>query len=272
MILSGFADEISELVDEQLSVLQSENISHLDLRSAYGKNVLDLSEAELARLKTIFAEKGFQVTSIGSPIGKYPIWKEFAPELDSARRAIQAAKVMEAPYVRVFSYYMPTNENSEHFRDEVLYRMKRLTALAEEEKIVFVLENEVGVYGDTAKRCLDILTYCASPYLRLAFDVGNFIMAGDLPVTDAYPMLASYIACVHVKDASAEEEIFLPAGDGDGEFEAFTLKLKESGFTGPVSIEHHLIDKYPDLSNDRRFRIAAQAFKALLNRYELEWN
>jgi sugar phosphate isomerase/epimerase len=272
LILSGFADEISDILDEQLKVLSSENMTHMDLRNAYGKNVLDLSDDELNQLKTIFTEKGIQVSSIGSPIGKYPIWKEFAPELDSARRAIQVAKYMGAPYVRVFSYYMPMNENSELFRDEVLFRMKQLTALAEEGGVVFVLENEIGVYGDTAKCCLDILTHCASPNLRLAFDVGNFVMAGDLPVTDAYPLLFPYIACVHVKDASAKEEIFLPAGEGDGEFEAFTQTLKESNFSGPVSIEHHLIDRYPDISNAERFRIATRAFKELLERHEIIWS
>ena len=49
--LTGFGDEISPNLDEQLDLLQSEGISYLDLRGVWGKNVLDLSDAEAARVR-----------------------------------------------------------------------------------------------------------------------------------------------------------------------------------------------------------------------------
>lgn len=48
--LSAFGDEIAEDVDEQLQVLHDLDIGYLELRSAWGTNVLALTDEELGRL------------------------------------------------------------------------------------------------------------------------------------------------------------------------------------------------------------------------------
>jgi hypothetical protein len=47
-ILSGFADEISPELSEQLATLAAESISHLELRSVWSTNVADLDATQLA--------------------------------------------------------------------------------------------------------------------------------------------------------------------------------------------------------------------------------
>ena len=47
MKLSGFADEISPVLDEQLRVLEEEGIRHLELRGVWGKNVVALDDGEV---------------------------------------------------------------------------------------------------------------------------------------------------------------------------------------------------------------------------------
>jgi len=56
--LSGFADEISQDLDEQLGTLESLGIRHLELRGVWGKNVLDLSDEELDRVKAELGRRG----------------------------------------------------------------------------------------------------------------------------------------------------------------------------------------------------------------------
>lgn len=81
LVLTGFADEISDRLEEQLDVLVSEGISYLELRSVYGKNVLELTDEELVRLKSALSKTSIRVSSIGSPIGKYPIQAPLPPNL-----------------------------------------------------------------------------------------------------------------------------------------------------------------------------------------------
>ncbi len=82
--LTGFADEISSDLEEQLDVLESENIRYLELRGVWGKNVLELNEQESLRVKSRLAARGFGVSSIGSPIGKINITDDFGPHFEAA--------------------------------------------------------------------------------------------------------------------------------------------------------------------------------------------
>ena len=50
--LTGFADEISPDLDEQLRTLAAEEMRYLELRAVWGTNVLKLSDDELARVKS----------------------------------------------------------------------------------------------------------------------------------------------------------------------------------------------------------------------------
>ncbi|WP_028552157.1 sugar phosphate isomerase/epimerase family protein [Paenibacillus sp. UNC451MF] len=272
LVLTGFADEISGQLEEQLDVLAAEGISHLELRGVYGKNVMDLTEDELTQLKASLDEKGIGVSSIGSPIGKYPIQDPFDKELEKMQRALAIAKKLGTCYIRVFSYFIPSNEAHENYRDEVLARMKQLAERAEQEGITLLLENESGVYGNTDERCLEILQHCGSSSLRLAFDPGNFVMNEIMPMLEAYPLLSSYLEYVHIKDADRQARIFVPAGDGDGEFPLFVKALKEREFSGFLSIEPHLHKAFPEHSGPERFKIAAQALKKLLQKEGLAWS
>ncbi|MCJ8013505.1 sugar phosphate isomerase/epimerase [Paenibacillus sp. KQZ6P-2] len=271
-MLTGFADEISNHLEEQMDVLISEGISHLELRSVYGKNVMELTDGELTQLKSALTERGIRVSSIGSPIGKYPIQEPFAPEIEKIDHALHIAKKLDAPYIRVFSYYIPENEAPEIYRDEVLSRMKQLTDQAERAQIKLLLENESGVYGNNDERCLDILQHCDSACLKLAFDPGNFVMNDIMPMSEAYPLLSSYLEYVHIKDADRQAHIFVPAGEGDGEFQSFVKALMECGYSGFLSIEPHLHKAFPEHDGIERFKIAAQALKKLLQNEGLAWS
>jgi hypothetical protein len=68
--LSGFGDEIADEADEQLRVLGGFGIRFLDLRGAWGRNVLDLTPDDVSRLRDALRTHGARVSTIASPIGK----------------------------------------------------------------------------------------------------------------------------------------------------------------------------------------------------------
>jgi len=270
--ITGFADEISPDLEEQMKVMESEGISHIEFRSVNGTNVLKLTDDELKKVKEQLDARGFQISSIGSPLGKYGIRDDFAVELERLKRACETADYLHAPYIRIFSYFIPEGEQASAYKDEVISRMKRLIEAAGSYEVTLLLENESKVYGDIDDRCLDLLTACDSPRLRMAFDPGNFVMNGVEPVSQALPKLQPYLEYVHVKDALKEKRMFAPAGEGDGQFVPFIRSLKETNFSGFLSIEPHLHAYLPDHDGPGRFVYAVQALKKLLEAESIAWN
>jgi sugar phosphate isomerase/epimerase len=271
MIMTCFADEISADLDEQLQVLKQEGLRYLELRNVWDTNVLKLSEEQMERVRSKLQDNGFRISSIGSPLGKYNIGDDFAPQLHDLRRAIAVAKFFETPYIRIFSFHLPNGEPAENHRDEVLSRMRQFTELAEQSGITLLLENESNMYGDKDDRYLDILQSCDSPHLRSAFDPGNFVMNGVRPVSEAYPKVAGYIEYVHVKDATTEPRQFVPAGKGEGEFPQFLMALKQKEYSGFLSVEPHLKHYMPEASDPERVIAAIRALKQLLADEGMAW-
>ncbi|MDN5605417.1 MAG: hypothetical protein L0G59_08370, partial [Kocuria sp.] len=68
--LSGFTDEISPDMEQQCSHARSLGLSHIEFRSAWDTNVLDLDDQQLEQAAEILDRYGLKVSSIGSPIGK----------------------------------------------------------------------------------------------------------------------------------------------------------------------------------------------------------
>jgi sugar phosphate isomerase/epimerase len=272
--LTGFADEISPELDEQLDTLAQESISHMELRSVWNTNVLDLTDDELEWIKLAAAQRGIGISSIGSPIGKVSVAEAFGPHLERFRRALRAADAMEAPYVRVFSFFIPEGQEPVRYREEVIDRMGTLAGEAEDSGVRLLHENEKEIYGDVPSRCVDILAGVGSPALRAAWDAANFVQCGvSQPFAEGYESLRPYIEYVHVKDALSGSGKVVPAGEGDGQLPETLSALRASGFDGFFSLEPHLASSgmYSGFSGPELFRKAAGAFKELLRRQDIEW-
>ncbi|HEV2072966.1 MAG TPA: sugar phosphate isomerase/epimerase [Thermomicrobiales bacterium] len=271
--LTGFADEISPELDEQVTTLAAEEMQYLEFRSAWGTNVLDLSDEELNRAKTMLGAAGIGVSSIGSPIGKIGITDDFAPHLDRFGRALEVAHRLESPYIRIFSFFIPEGEDPASHREAVLERLRRLVNEAEGTGITLLHENEKHIYGDVPTRCLDLLTTINSPTLRAAWDPANFVQCGVRPHTDGYESLRPFIDYVHVKDARLADGEVVPPGKGDGEVRETIRALKTSGFDGFFSLEPHLAHAgaFSGFSGPDLFRLAVQSFKTLLQEEHVAW-
>jgi sugar phosphate isomerase/epimerase len=271
--LTGFADEISPDMDEQLATLAQESIRYLELRGVWGTNVLKLTDDELGRVQSTLGQAGVRVSSIGSPIGKIGIADDFAPHLEDFKRALHAARTLNAPFIRIFSFFIPHGEDPATYRGEVLERLGRLVREAEGAGVTLVHENSRRKYGDVPSRCLDILAQLDSPVLRAAWDPANFVQCGVRPHTEGYEALRPYIAYVHIKDALLDTGKVVPPGQGDGQLRETVAALRDSGFDGFFSLEPHLqaAGTYSGFSGPDLFRTAAQAFKGLLQEQRIAW-
>jgi 3-dehydroshikimate dehydratase len=240
--LSGFADEISPDIDEQIRVCKETGVTHFELRGVAGKNVLAFDAGLSREIKVKMKDAGLGVISIGSPCGKMPIDTPRQQLLDQFKTALERAIFFESPLIRVFSFYPEGGEGKgpiEPVRDRAIDLLRAQAEMLEGTRVTMVHENERGIYGDIGPRCLDLMKSVDHPKMKFAFDFANFVLCGQDPL-ECWPGLKPYTTHIHIKDAVAPDGPVVPAGQGDGKLAPILKDAYASGYRGFLSLEPHL--------------------------------
>lgn len=278
--LSAFGDEIAPDLEDQIAVLKQQSVGAVELRSAWGTNVVDMDVEMLDRAHRLLDAAGIGVSAVGSPVGKVSIEDDPGSEVARLHAAIEAARRLNTTRIRIFSFFIPEGRYLE-FRDDVLRLLSLFAHEAEQRGMELVHENESYIYGDDAQRCLDLVESVGSAALRIAFDPANFVQVGVKPYDDAWPLLAQYVTHFHVKDAvevdreggppypARAEELQLmasvrPAGEGDGQLDLLLPALESQGYRGFLVIEPHLAFRMHQMDGAERFAVALGALRKLL--------
>lgn len=274
--IHAFADEASGRISEQIDAMRRNGLDGLEIRGVDGQNISDISLEKAREVRHLMDDAGLSVWSLGSPIGKIGIGEEnFQAHLDRLRHTLELANVLGAPNLRMFSFYVPQGKADE-YRNEVLDRFGQMVRAAEGSGIILCHENEKGIYGDMADRCLDLLT--VFPEVEGIFDPANFIQCGQ-DTAAAWNLLRKRIRYLHIKDALPDGRV-VPAGKGIGNVKIILDDFREMGGTA-VSVEPHLsvfdglkeleqaenrtaVDPWQYESSDKAFDAACTALKALL--------
>jgi sugar phosphate isomerase/epimerase len=241
--LSAFADEVATDFLEQVKFLNSENISYIEIRFVNGNNILNLSKAELSKTKKILDDQGIKVSAIGSPIGKIKLDDPFEPHLDKFKHSVELAGFFDTQLIRIFSYYPPENKNIDDYRDEVLERMRTKLEVMRGSNAILVHENEEGIYGYSAKNCLDMAETLDSPQFRLVYDPANFVWHEQIAngVEVRWPLMKPYVNHVHIKDWKiGPHKVGSIPGEGDGQMKELFSELAKDKYDGFLTMEPHL--------------------------------
>jgi sugar phosphate isomerase/epimerase len=264
--LSGFADEIDPDLQTQCDVLTELGITHIEFRSAWDVNVLDLSDDQLADVASTLAANKLPVSAVGSPIGKINIEDDFDAQVVRMQRALHVAKTLQTQYIRVFSFFLRPDQDPADHRDEVIRRMRVLAEMALDAGVVLLHENEKEIYGDIPERVLDIVQTIDLPSLKLAWDAANYVQVGVRPFTQAFELLRPHTVYIQIKDALLATGEVVPAGDGDGQLRETVQALAADGFDGFFSMEPHLGSAHHlgGFSGPENFIRATKAFTGIL--------
>ncbi len=242
LTISGFCDEIHDYNKIQFDVLKELGINHYDFRLINAKSALDFSDETIDAVLDMGKEYGMTVTSIGSFIGKIKTDGDFENHFEQFKRIVEIAKKAGTKYIRIFSFYIPENEDFDSYEDFVVEKLTPLVKYAEEHDVILLHENEKGIYGNVASRCKRLFERIVSPNFRCAFDFSNFVECGQ-DCLEAYEMLKPYIEQIHIKDNKGGDEV-VPAGHGDGKIPEILSDIYKYGYRGVVSMEPHLFFKY----------------------------
>lgn len=243
--LSAFGDEIAKDLSDQLILLEELEIHHLDLRSAWGKGLLEMTDADVTRVRETCAAHGVDVACLGSPVGKSPIEGPIEDELSNLTRICEIGRALGCRRIRMFSFYPPDSETKvdvDRYLNTAVSRVAQLVELAEKEDALLLLENEKKLVGDTIHRCHVLLSRLDSPHLRFLWDPANFVQVEGARSTErGWPLVGGYVSYVHVKDANSRDGSICVAGEGDGQIGALLTRLREEGYRGFLSLEPHLV-------------------------------
>ena len=250
LTLCLITDEVSPSLDEGLAFACAEGIDTVDLRVVDGRNVLELSNAELADAAQRLQAAGVTVSCICTPLLKWsPPGKaarakgdQFGFELgDQApglvyAKAFEAAQILGASNLRIFSYLAYDGYCVGDLREP----MDELLVLAEKFDLSLHVENEgvCNIAGFTELEAL--VTMYRHPRLKALPDIANAYRTGLPPSADDLARLLPFTDMLHLKDYSNAAQRFVGLGDGDipiASLLAATLPAHQAPLT--LTIETH---------------------------------
>ena len=275
--LAAFADESSPRLSGQIDALVRNGFQHLEIRNIEGKNISDLTVDQAKDYAARLADRGLSVRSLGSPIGKIPVDGDYEAHLDLYKHTLDLAAAFGADKIRLFSFYIPAGVDPASCRETVLRRMEDFVTLAKPYGVTACHENEKGIYGDIAARCLDL--HQNVPGLAAVFDPANFIQCGQ-DTMEGWEMLHSYVNYMHIKDALPDGRV-VPPGEGIGNVpalirnfaaqggELLSLEPHLSEFVGLKALEREgeasIVGALSFESNEAAFDHAAKALRCLID-------
>jgi sugar phosphate isomerase/epimerase len=280
--LGVITDEITQDLGQALDFIAHYSLSYCELRQLWGKNIMSLSQADLERAKTLIDQRHMHVTEIASPIFKYnlPEMPAKAGEVRDTfmanftdqdtesllKKSFEIANFLGTPKVRVFSYWRV--EDPEKAYPHVRAHLAKAAAMALQNKITLLLENEQTCNVATGKESGRMVRDVNSPGLRVMWDPANAVVLGEIPYPDGYRHVRGLLENVHAKDVKKDPKTgefhWLPVGAGSVDWTGQCRALVKDGYHGTMSLETHY--RRPDGNSVESSRESLEGLLKILKR------
>lgn len=213
-ILSAFADEAGQSLEQQIEALKEEKIGLIELRGVDGRSCADLSLEEADEIRQKLSSNGIGISALGSPYGKFPVQESFEDHFDQFCHGLELCRHLGCRRMRMFSFYVPNGTDSAQWSNVVFDRLERMLDAADQAGVKLVHENEKGIFGFNTENCVSMLSRFEGR-MGFVFDPANFVQCG-VDTMRAYETLHGYITYMHIKNAMKEDGAVVRAGHGDG--------------------------------------------------------
>ncbi len=255
--IAAITDEFSPDLATALPAMKAIGMTGAELRVVSGKNIMDLTDEELDQAIAQCRAAGMEIISIASPLLKCVL--PGAPDLDSrfekdvfgskhtfedqprlTERAFEIAKRTGAKIIRVFSYWRTVQP--EKCFDAIVSALADLAEKAKPHGLIIGLENEHACNIATGTEAAEVLKAVDHPNLKLVWDPGNSVVAGEEPFPKGYRALPpNRIGHVHAKDCRMEggKVIWSVLGTQEVDWKGQIAALVADGYKGWISLETH---------------------------------
>ena len=232
-----------------LEFAQSDGFAAVELRGLMGNLDLpsrpEFAPERIAQTKKQVADHGLKISDLGSSSEMHvsdPA--ERAKQLADAKRFIELASALDAPYVRVFG-------NQIHGpRQEVIARvtdgLHQLGEYAGPRGVTVIIESH-GEFVDSPT-LKEVLTGTDSKHVALLWDAHHTYVDGHEQPEHTVAELGSWIRHTHLKDSVqvGKERKYVLTGKGDVPIERQVMALREIGYKGYYCFEWEKV-WHPDL-------------------------
>jgi sugar phosphate isomerase/epimerase len=221
----------------------------IDLCAGLGVDAVDLLEYywqdkanEVRRIPEVLKDKGLA-------LGAFCIGNNFmAPAafrpgmIDTVKSGIDTAVQLGAERLRIFGGSAGIAEEMWADRLNIVAdSISECVAYAKAGGVTMILENHGGV-PLTSDEMLSIIQKVDSPWLKLNFDMGNFLGCADEDPLSAAEKTLRYVEFIHVKDLAETNGMppyrACPLGEGVVPVKDCLRYFKNNGYKGYVSLEY----------------------------------
>jgi sugar phosphate isomerase/epimerase len=253
----AITDEFSPDLSLAAETMRDAGMKGAELRTIGGRNIMELSDAEIDNAVGMLSRHGLEVVSIASPLLKCTLPN--APPVDSrfqqdsfnaaysfedqarlAERAFEIARRAGARIVRVFSYWRVVEPDA--IFERVVDALQDLSDRAGKHDLIVGIENEHACNISTAQETARVLAAVDHGNLQVVWDPANAYASGERPFPTGYRLLEpGRIAHVHAKDCTLDghRPIWGPLGGCDIDWEGQIDALAEDGYRGFIHLETH---------------------------------
>ncbi|HEY1068833.1 MAG TPA: TIM barrel protein, partial [Pirellulales bacterium] len=248
VLLSGFSDEasVNKTAVQQFAAFAALGLHYFSLRfidvGQGVKNVMKLSDEEIALVKAQAADNGLKVATLGSPLGKVKLIDQadgtsnrYVPFdfylADEVQRACDLANTFDTKLIRGFSFYHPKGDDPNKYVTQAVDYLGRMADLCHRNGVVYGVEIEANLIGQTGQICAEIHRQVASPALVTIFDGANILCQGysEAETYEQYLAMKPGLGWVHIKDYAPPSRTETHKGHVDEEALKHFVPVEEGG-------------------------------------------
>jgi sugar phosphate isomerase/epimerase len=222
-----------------LDFAQQNGFAAVELRGLQGTMDLhsrpEFADGQIEQSKKEIEKRGLRISCVSSSAEMHNTGPEHEKQLADARRFIDLASHLGAPYVRVFGNKLVGSRDAavEH----IAASLRELGDYAAPKSVIVILESHGDFTNSSILR--DVLEKAASPHVGLLWDAHHTFVDGKEDPAFTYSQLGKYIRHTHLKDSRMEngERHYVLTGRGDVPVKRQVEVLVGAGYGGYYSFE-----------------------------------
>lgn len=270
---SIISDQIHDNLENALIVMKGMGYTYVELHKVFNKSIEECDDYEIDQIKQLLQKYEMNVSNIASTIFfmcplydhyQISLFKDSFPVVrgnindhyEWLRKACRIANKLNCPYVRVFPFRFPDNEDIVVVGtlpdiDKIANIMKKAAHIAAEYQVTLVLENCPYSHCPKGEMTNLIVNKVNEPNFKLLWDPGNSyraekhkvpIVYRSLSLFEEWDVICDNVAHLHLKNYKYEETLEKPfvhkaLCDGDINYETLFSQIKNTKYQGAYSLE-----------------------------------
>ncbi|MEZ5367043.1 MAG: sugar phosphate isomerase/epimerase family protein [Bryobacterales bacterium] len=252
-------DEFTQDFEQICQTTRELEIPGLEVRTAWDKNIVDMTDEQVLEIKRLAEKYGRTICGVASPVFKcthpeggdidhrfeqdaFHAAHTFEDQPRILARAIQICKMLDAPILRVFSFWRTVEPTKLH--NQIVASLHQVLDAARPAGVKIGIENEHACNLATGAEVAPVLEAIPDPNLGIVWDPANSYVAGAVAFPDDYEKIPKgRILHVHAKDGVMDTTIdrmqWGDVGAGKVNWKGQLAALVHDGYHGLVSLETH---------------------------------